>query len=87
MECKIIKQEKDELQIEIDNLTLAELLRNELWQDKATKMAVWKRDHPTKNPILVLKTDGKAAKKVLQDTLEKIQDKDNDLLKSFKKLK
>ena len=47
---KVIKKGKDELQIEIDNLTIAELLRTYLWQDPATTLAAWQRGHPSKNP-------------------------------------
>ena len=85
MEIKIIKKEKNELEIEIDSLTIAELLRNELWNDKATELAAWKREHPTKRPHLVLKTKGKDAKKVLIDTTERIIKINSDILKEFKK--
>jgi DNA-directed RNA polymerase subunit L len=84
---KLIKKEKDELQLEIDNLTIAELLRNYLWQDSATVLAAWQRAHPSKNPVLVLKTKGKNPKKVLQDTIDKIQKINSKLISEFKKLK
>ena len=85
MEVKIIKYEKDELEIELDNLTIAELLRNLLWQDDATELAVWKREHPTKKPHLVLKTKGKDAKKVLLGIIEKSEKLNEDIVKEFKK--
>ena len=72
MEIKVIKNEKELLEVELDNLTMAEFLRNELWQDKATELAVWKRDHPSKNPILVLRTNGKSAKNVLLGAISKL---------------
>lgn len=86
MEVKILKEEKNLIEVEMNNLTIAEFLRNELWEDKATELAVWKRDHPTKNPILVLKTKGKTARKVLEDTIERLIERNNDLLKEFKKI-
>ncbi|MCL6500968.1 MAG: hypothetical protein K6T16_02975, partial [Candidatus Pacearchaeota archaeon] len=67
------------------NQTIAELLRSMLWHDKATELAAWKREHPTKNPVLVLKTSGKDSKKVLLDTIEEIQKINATLLKEFKK--
>jgi len=85
MEARIIKKEKNYLEIELDNLTIAELLRDALWQDKATELAAWRREHPTKNPILILKTNGKEAKKALLDTIEKIQKLNEDLVSEFKK--
>ncbi|MCS7134669.1 MAG: hypothetical protein NZ889_02315 [Candidatus Pacearchaeota archaeon] len=87
MEAKIIKEDKNLLEIEMNNLTIAEFLRNELWQDKATELAVWKRSHPSKNPVLVLRTKGKTARKVLQETIEKLIERNNALLKEFKKMK
>ena len=87
MNIKIIKQDKEELQIEIDNLTVAELLRNYLWQDSATVVAAWQRDHPSKNPILVIKTKGKNPKKVLEDTISKIQSLNSKILSELKKAK
>lgn len=86
MEIKVIKAEKNELEIELNNLTVAELLRNVLWQDSATEFAAWKREHPTKNPHLVLKTKGKIAKKVLLDTLTSTQKTLSQLTKEFKKV-
>ncbi len=85
MEIKILKNEKNALEIELDNLTIAEFLRNELWQDKATELAVWTRKHPSERPILVLKTKDKTAKKVLIDTISKVRDKSDEILKEFKK--
>jgi len=85
MEIKILKYTKNELEIELNNLTIAELIRDMLWEDKATKLAAWKREHPTKNPILILKTSGKDPKKVMFDTVAKIQKINSDLTKEFKK--
>lgn len=85
MEVKVIKKEKNYLEIELDNLTVAELLRDMLWQDKATELAAWKREHPSKNPHLILKTHGKDAVKVLADTITKIQKLNSELLTEFKK--
>jgi len=84
MQIKILKQEKEELEIELDNLTIAELLRNELWNEEV-EVSAWKREHPTKNPVLIIRTKGKDAKKVLLDAIEKIQEKNQEILKEFKK--
>ena len=85
MEIKIIKKEKNYLEIELDNLTVAEILRDALWKDKATELAAWKREHPSKQPHLILRTSGKEAKKVLLDTIEYIQKFNEDMLSEFKK--
>jgi DNA-directed RNA polymerase subunit L len=85
MEINVIKYEKDELEIELDNLTIAELLRNLLWEDKATEFAAWKREHPTKNPHIILRTKGKDSKKVLLDTIELAKKTNSQFIKEFKK--
>lgn len=63
MEVKILKEEKDKMEVQLDNLTLAELLRVELWKDDSVDFAAWKRDHPSKPCILTLRTKDKSAKK------------------------
>jgi DNA-directed RNA polymerase subunit L len=87
MELKILKEDKESIEIEVDNLTLAELLRVELWKDEATEFAAWKRDHPSKPCVLALRTKGKAPKKVIQGTIEKIIKENEKLLEQFKKMK
>lgn len=85
MEIQIVKKEKNFIEIELDNLTIAELLRDALWQDKATELAAWKREHPSKNPHLILRTEGKEAKRVLLETIERIQKLNGEMLSEFKK--
>ena len=82
---KVLKKKKNQLQIEIDNLTIAELLRKFLWQDSSVEIAAWKREHPTKNPILVVQTKGKSAKKALLDCITRVEKLNNNLLTEFKK--
>jgi len=84
MEIKIIKDEKNELDIELSSLTIAEVLRVYLNKEGA-KLAAWKREHPTKNPVLHIEADNpkKLLKKAIT-TLEKEIDKTVD---EFKKLK
>ena len=86
MELKIIKNEKDHLEIELNNLTVAELLRNELWEDSSVEIAAWKREHPSKNPVLILKTKGKTAKKALSECIERVSKASEKLSEEFKKL-
>jgi len=72
MEIKIIKEGKDDLEVQVDNLTLVEILRVYLNKDNKVIFAAWKREHPTKNPILAVKTKGKTAKKAIQDAVSAI---------------
>jgi DNA-directed RNA polymerase subunit L len=87
MEIQILKNVKDEIELGIENLTIAEILRVYLNKDNSVSFAAWKREHPTKNPVLLVKTKGKTAKKAIDDAVAQIE-KDLDKLESdFKKLK
>lgn len=87
MEIKYLKQEKNEAEIELDNLTIAEVLRNYLIKDEQVEFAAWRREHPSKNPVLKIKTKGKSVKKALQDASKQIEKEADSLLKEFKKSK
>ncbi len=87
MEINILKSSKEEIELELENLTIVEILRVYLNKDSAVTLAVWKREHPTKKPILLVKTKGKTAKKAIDDAVSLIT-KDLDKLEAdFKKLK
>lgn len=79
----MLKEEKSYLEIETNNLTFAEILRNYLWKNKNVVFAGWKREHPTKPIIIIVKTNG-GAKKIVKDAIEDIS---KDLEKIKKKLK
>ena len=87
MEVKILKDEKNELEVQLDNQTVAELIRVYLNEDSAVKLGVWKKEHYSKPAILKIVSEGKTAKKALQDAIAKVQ---KDLTKysdEFKKTK
>ena len=87
MEINILKNAKEELEAEIESLTIAEILRVYLNKDGHVSFAAWRRDHPTKKPTLLVKTKGKTAKKAVNDAVSAII-KDLDKIESdFKKLK
>ena len=87
MELKVLNSSKDEIELEIDNLTLVEILRVYLNKDSSVSFAAWKREHPTKSPILKVQTKGKTAKKAIHDAVSAIV-KDLDKVESdFKKMK
>lgn len=84
MEVKVIKDEKNELDIELNSLTIAELLRAYLNKGDV-KIAAWKRDHPTKNPVLHIESDN--PKKTLKNAISQIEKEIESALKEFKKVK
>ena len=87
MEVNILKSSKDEIEVELGNVTMAEILRVYLNKDSAVNFAAWKREHPTEKPILKVNTKGKSAKKAINDALGEIEKDLNKPLNDFKKLK
>ena len=84
MEVKILKNEKTAMDLELDNVTIAEVLRVYLNKNGA-KLAVWKQDHPTKNPILHIEADN--PKKTLKDSITQLQKEIDSAVTDFKKMK
>ncbi len=71
MEIKVIKDEKNELEVQIDNQTIAELVRVYLNEDSSVKLGAWRKEHYSKPLILKVVTEGKTAKKALQEAINK----------------
>jgi DNA-directed RNA polymerase subunit L len=84
MEVKILKDEKNELDVEVGSITIAEVLRVYLNKEGA-KLAAWKRDHPTKNPILHIEGDN--PKKLLKSAIATLEKEIDQTVEDFKKLK
>jgi DNA-directed RNA polymerase subunit L len=87
MEINVLKSSKDEIELELDSVTIAEILRVYLNKDSAVIFAAWKREHPTKKPSLIIKTKGKAAKKAIEEAVSEIEKDLEKLGTDFKKLK
>ena len=87
MEMKVLKSSKDEIELEVDNLTIVEILRVYLNKDSSVSFAAWRREHPTKSPILLVKTKGKTAKKAITDAVNSITKELDKVEDDFKKLK
>ncbi|MCK9595745.1 hypothetical protein M0R19_00990 [Candidatus Pacearchaeota archaeon] len=87
MEMTILKNEKDEIELELESLTIAEILRVYLNKDSAVNFAAWKREHPTKKPIILVKTKGKTAKKAIDDAVSAITKDLEKVEVDFKKMK
>jgi len=84
MEVQVISESKDSLDIEIENLTIAEVLRVYL-NKKGVKLAAWRREHPTKNPVLHIESDN--PKKSLKEAIASIEKDIDTTVDEFKKLK
>lgn len=84
MEIKILKDEKNELDVELSSLTIAEVLRVYLNKEGA-KLAVWKREHPTKNPVLHIEADN--PKELLKKAIVTLEKEIDKVVDEFKKSK
>ena len=83
----VLRNSKDELELSCDNLTIIELLRNYLNEDDSVVLAVWKREHPTKEPIMLIRTEGKTPKKAVADAVKIIEKQLDSIITDVKKLK
>lgn len=72
MNVEIVKQEKDDLELRIDNSTVAEIVRVYL-NEQGVKFAAWRRDHPSKPLILRVQTSSGTVKKAISDAVSAIQ--------------
>jgi len=87
MELTILNSEKDEIEVQVGNLTLVEILKVYLNRDSSVTFAAWKREHPTQKPILKVKTKGKTPKKAISDAVNAITKDLDKALSEFKKMK
>lgn len=87
MEINIIKDEKNELEVTVDNQTIVELLRVYLNKDSNVKLAAWKKEHYSKPLILRIESEGKTAKKALNDAINAVQKDLKKYSDEFKKAK
>lgn len=87
MEINILKDDKNELEFEIDNQTVAEIVRVYLNKDDSVKIGAWKREHYSKPVTMKITTEGKTAKKALQDAIAKVQKDLEKYQDEFKKVK
>ncbi len=86
MEIEVLKDVKNELEIKIGNLTVAEILREYLHKDSDVIFAAWRREHPSEPCILRVETKGKTAKKAVNDALEAISKDANKIAADVKKI-
>ena len=84
MNVEVVKSEKNELDLHIDNLTVAEIMRVYL-NDAGIEFAAWRREHPSKPLIFKIKTEGETAKKAVSNAIEAIKKDCDKLLAVVKK--
>ncbi len=85
MELKYILDEKNEAEIEMDNPTIAEIMRVELAKDDSVKFVAWKREQLESPCVLSIRTSGKTVRKALKDAAASIEKQLDKFLTDFKK--
>jgi len=84
MNIQILKEDKNSLDVEIDNLTIVELLRVYLNKEGA-KLSAWRREHPSKPAVLHIEAEH--PKKLLQKAISSIEKELDKIESEFKKMK
>ena len=72
MEVEIIKSEKEDLEVKVDSITVAEILRVYL-NEQGVKFAAWRKEHPTKPIVFKIQTSGKTSKKAISEAVSAIK--------------
>ena len=87
MEVKFLKNDKNDVEVQLEDLNLAEILRIYLNNDSEVTFVAWKRQHMTEDPILKIKTKSKDVKSVVKSAIEAITSDLDSILGNFKGLK
>lgn len=84
MNIEIIKQEKNSVELTIDNLTVAEVLRAYL-NKEGIEFAAWRREHPSKPLLFKIESSGKTVNKAVSEAVGSIKKDCDSVLKALKK--
>lgn len=72
MEVEIVKQAKNEIELKVDNITIAEILRVYL-NKEGIEFAAWRREHPSKPVVFRIEAKSGTAKKAVADAVSAIK--------------
>lgn len=84
MNVEVVKQEKNEVELKIDNLTVAEILRVYL-NNNGVEFAAWKREHPSKPLLFRIESSSKTVKKAVSEAVDAIKKDCDKVLGALKK--
>jgi DNA-directed RNA polymerase subunit L len=84
MEMKVLQSEKDLVEIALDNITVAEILRVYL-NEQGVKFAAWRREHPEKPIVFRIESSSGTVKKAVSDVVKAIQKDCDGVLNLLKK--
>ena len=84
MNIEVVKSEKNDIEVKLDNLTVAEILRVYL-NDIGVDFAAWRKEHPSKPILLKVKTSGKSVKKAISEAVSAVKKDCDKLISGLKK--
>ena len=82
MNIEIVKEDKSEIELKMDNVTVAEILRIYL-NENGADFAVWRREHPSKPVLMKIKAGN--VRKVFSDSVAQLKKECGSLLACLKK--
>lgn len=88
MEIKILKDEKDHIEVELvgETHTIANAVKDECYNDSNVVSATYSIEHPFKpNPKLTVRTKSGTAKKALKEAAERLEKTASDFESKLKK--
>ena len=84
MNIEVLKNDKNDVELKVDNLTIAEILRVYMYQ-QGIDFAAWRREHPSKPLIFKMENSGDSVKKVVGNAVSAIKDDCDKILKVINK--
>ena len=84
MNIEVLKNEKNDVEIKIDNITLAEVLRTYLYNE-GIDFAAWRRGHPSQPAIMKIQSSNKTVKKAIADAVAALKKDCDKLVSAVKK--
>lgn len=80
MNVKVLENEDTKLKIEVDDLTLVNLVNENIWEQKGVEVSAYAMEHPyLSQPVLTVRA--KNPKKALLDACQQAADDAKDLRK------
>lgn len=84
MQIEILKEDKSEIEFRIDNQTIAEVLREVLYE-KGADFAAWRKEHPSKPVIMRVHSNEKSVKKVISEAIAELYKRCDSYKEAVKK--
>ncbi len=83
MNIEIVKEDKNEIELKIDNVTVAEIVRVYL-NEQGVEFAAWRREHPSRPVLMKIKNSGNI-RKIVGDAVNAAKKECDGLVAGLKK--